>query len=384
MQAAADRSTGAHPKGPLRRAWPYIRFVLGLALAALALWVIGGHRDELQGLSSVLDHVHWVWLVLAVVVEAGSLVAFAGMQYRLLEAGGVRSPAGPLVAMTVGAQAMNNSLPGGAAFAAVYGFRWYRRFGADDPIAAWVLIGTGVAAALSLALLAAAGAAVAAELGASLGLVPVIVGVLVVTVAVAALFVYERPLALLVNWGVRICRRLTGRPHGDVVEQIDHVIERITVVRLSWRAMGVVLGWGLVNWVLDCACFAMTFLAIGAPIPWKGLLLAYGAGQLAANLPITPGGLGAVEGSITIALVFFGGSRTTTVEAVLIYRLISFWLVTLVGWLCWGGLVIGIHRGRWQRAVRFGPIEPVLSKGATATAGDGRAPSPVGVEGADA
>ena len=100
--------------------------------------------------------------------------------------------------------------------------------------------------------------------------------------------------------------------------------------------MGVVLGWGLVNWVLDCACFAMTFLAIGAPIPWKGLLLAYGAGQLAANLPITPGGLGAVEGSITIALVFFGGSRTTTVEAVLIYRLISFWLVTLVGWLCWG------------------------------------------------
>jgi len=36
---------------------------------------------------------------------------------------------------------------------------------------------------------------------------------------------------------------------------------------------------------------------------WKGLLLAYGAGQLAADLPITPGGLGVVEGSLTIALV---------------------------------------------------------------------------------
>ena len=61
-------------------------------------------------------------------------------------------------------------------------------------------------------------------------------------------------------------------------------------------------------------------LAVGSSVPWKGLLLAYGAGQLAANLPITPGGLGAVEGSITIALVAFGGGRSVTVEAVLLYH----------------------------------------------------------------
>ena len=36
--------------------------------------------------------------------------------------------------------------------------------------------------------------------------------------------------------------------------------------------------------------FAFSFLAVGAGIPWKGLLLAYGAGQLAATLPIVPGG----------------------------------------------------------------------------------------------
>jgi hypothetical protein len=354
--------------------------VLGLALAAVALWVIGGHRDELQGLSTLLDHIRWAWLVLALAAEAASLAAFAGMQYRLLEAGGIVAPSGPLLAMTVAAQAMNNSLPGGGAFAAVYGFRWYRRFGADDAIAGWTLVGAGVAAALSLALVAAAGAALAAELGASLGLVPVIIGVLVVTIAVAALFVYERPVALAVNWGVRACRRLTGRPRGDVAEQIDRVIERITVVRLSWRSMGVVLGWGLANWILDCACFAMTFLAIGATIPWKGLLLAYGAGQLAANLPITPGGLGAVEGSITIALVFFGGSRTTTVDAVLIYRLISFWLVTLVGWLAWGGLALGIRRGRWDRRVRVRPVGRLQAGAAGPPSADDRATSTVGTD----
>ena len=77
----------------------------------------------------------------------------------------------------------------------------------------------------------------------------------------------------------------------------------------------------------------MMFLAIDAPIPWTGLLLAYGAGQLAATLPITPGGLGVVEGSITVALVAFGGAETSTAYAVLLYRIISFWFILVLGWL---------------------------------------------------
>ena len=55
---------------------------------------------------------------------------------------------------------------------------------------------------------------------------------------------------------------------------------------------------GLAMWIGDLACLTVSFLAVGAGVPWRGLLLAYGAGQLAANLPITPGGLGVVEGSI--------------------------------------------------------------------------------------
>ena len=48
-------------------------------------------------------------------------------------------------------------------------------------------------------------------------------------------------------------------------------------------------------------------------------------GSCAANLPITPGGLGVVEGSLTIALVQFGGAEVSTVAAVLLYRILSFW-----------------------------------------------------------
>ena len=96
----------------------------------------------------------------------------------------------------------------------------------------------------------------------------------------------------------------------------------------------------MANWVFDCACLALAFLAIGAGVPWRGLLLAYGAGQLAASLPITPGGLGVVEGSLVVALVAYGGAEQETVAAVLLYRLVSFWLLLLVGWAAWVALEI--------------------------------------------
>lgn len=315
----------------------------------LGLEVLSSHRSELSGFGYVLDHLQWWWLPSAVLVEAASLVAFAGVQYRLLAAGDLRASARPLIGITLASQAITNSLPGGTALAAVYGFRWYRRLGADDALAGWAMVGSGVAAALSLALVAAAGVVLATEQGASLDLIPVVVGVLVATVAVGALFVYERPLAAVVNWSVRTCHRLTGRPRGDLEAQIERVVERVTVVRLDWRQIAAIIGWALANWLFDCSCFALSFLVVGAGIPWKGLLLAYGAGQLAANLPITPGGLGAVEGSITIALAYFGGARASTVDAVLIYRLISFWGVLVVGWLACGWGAWGVRRGRWPR-----------------------------------
>ena len=48
-----------------------------------------------------------------------------------------------------------------------------------------------------------------------------------------------------------------------------------------------------------------------------------------------PGGLGVVEGSLTIALVAYGGGYASTVAAVLVYRMISFWGMLPPGWVCW-------------------------------------------------
>ena len=139
------------------------------------------------------------------------------------------------------------------------------------------------------------------------------------------------------------------------------MVRRLTVVTLDARQVIGVLGWGIANWVLDCACLALSFSALGVGIPWRGLLLAYGAGQLAVNLPITPGGLGVVEGSLTIALVTFGGAQPSTVAAVFLYRILSFWAELPVGWATWG-VLWWTRRDATEPETAFAPVSsPVVS-----------------------
>ena len=52
-------------------------------------------------------------------------------------------------------------------------------------------------------------------------------------------------------------------------------------------------------------------------------------------------GLGVVEGSLTIALVVYGGAPEVTVPAVVVFRIVSFWMLLAVGWASWFIL-------RWQ------------------------------------
>jgi hypothetical protein len=337
--------------------WTVLRYPAGAGVVALALWVLLSERTELGGLSKVLQNLHWWWIPPALVLEMASYVCFTGMQHALLRSGDLEAPWGPLLKTTFASQALANSLPGGNAASSIYGFRWYRRFGADSTLAVWALMGTFVGSMVSLSLVAVLGLGLAAEEGSSLDLVPVLIGAFVVTVAVGALFVYERPLHWVMGGGVRVARALRRRLPGDTSTQIDGIMRWMTAVRLGWKDIGRVVAWGTSNWLLDCACFALMFEAIGAPIPWKGLLLAYGAGQLAATLPITPGGLGAVEGSITVALVAFGGAQSTTLDAVLIYRILSFWLILVIGWLLMGQLALQVRGGRWNRRALASEID---------------------------
>ncbi|MGD0692867.1 MAG: flippase-like domain-containing protein, partial [Acidimicrobiales bacterium] len=60
---------------------------------------------------------------------------------------------------------------------------------------------------------------------------------------------------------------------------------------------------------------------------------AFGVSQIVASLPLIPGGLGIVEGSLAVILVAYGAKKVPALAVVLIYRLLTFWAVIIVGWI---------------------------------------------------
>ena len=208
----------------------------------------------------------------------------------------------------------------------------------------WTLVLTVLIAIATLGAIALVGLVVSEDQAASLDLVRVIVAVatvillLVVAARRGLVSLPGRRVAVLI---VSACQRVFHRPRGDATQLVDRAFDRLRVVHLTKRTLAGAVAWSLANWWLDLTALAMSFAAVGSPVPWRGLLLAYGAGQLAANLPITLGGLGVVEGSLTVALVFYGGNQEATVAAVLLYRIISFWMMLVLGWTA--ALVIRIR-----------------------------------------
>src|SRR5207244_11436562 len=122
--------------------------------------------------------------------------------------------------------------------------------------------------------------------------------------------------------------------------------ERLGSLQLPPSGWTVVTGLALANWLADAAVLAVSIRATGAPVPWHDLLLVYGSGIAAQSLNITPGGLGVAEGTLSLALVATGLCASHALAAVLLYRLVSFWLVALAGWL----VLLWLRRPRARRA----------------------------------
>jgi uncharacterized membrane protein YbhN (UPF0104 family) len=83
-------------------------------------------------------------------------------------------------------------------------------------------------------------------------------------------------------------------------------------------------------WGFDIAALAAGFHAFGPAPDAAVLVLGYFVGTLGNILPL-PGGIGGVEGGMIGAFVAFGQPASVALVAVLAYRLVSFWLPTLVG-----------------------------------------------------
>jgi pimeloyl-ACP methyl ester carboxylesterase/uncharacterized membrane protein YbhN (UPF0104 family) len=315
--------------------------VAGLAAAGAALTAVTAagwaERTTVTASFTVLAHLHWLWIPAALLLESASMAAFAIMLRRLLAAGGASVGVRPMLATAYAANAVSVSVPlAGPALATAFTFRRFTRQGADAPLAGWSLLAGGVTSSAAAALVVVAGGLASGNILVTAVTVPG--GVLAVAAGVAAVVAVRRPrlrgaLERPAGWMLRQGSRMLRRPVAEPGQTIQAWAQRLGSLRLSPAGWTAATGLALANWLADAAVLAVSIRATGATVPWHDLLLVYGSGIAAQSLNITPGGLGVTEGSLGLALVATGLGASQALAAVLLYRLASFWLVALAGWL---------------------------------------------------
>lgn len=331
---------GATPRWGRRLHWAGRAVMVGAVLLCAVLF--RDHLPDPRAMWRVTLHAGPGWLAGAVLAQVASMGMFARVQRRLLRAGGVRMSLARAIRMTYAGNALSTTLPAGPAVSVAFNFRQYRRAGAPPRLATTVVMLGGVIMTGAYAVVGLA-ALVAEPRSRGLAMTAVVA---LVAAAGALVLVGRRDGIGLTRLARRALRPFLPPALHRVRHHIRHhrltapVTERLRAGRVDLRLRpadwAMLTGASLLNWVFDILSLAAAGRAVGVHTALYGIALAYFAAQAAGSLvPLLPGGLGAIEGSMAASLVAFGALSAPAGAAVALYRLVSFWGVVGVGWLAW-------------------------------------------------
>jgi uncharacterized membrane protein YbhN (UPF0104 family) len=301
----------------------------------------------LGSVGSTFSHLRWHWLLVAGGAEVGSIFCLSWLQHRLLREGGLGVGVRDLLPVTMASNAVAQSLPAGTLFAEGHSFRQYQRLGAGWTLGVWAELAAGAIEASALATVALVGAVVVGP-SLRLELLPVLGFVWVGAAVASTLFGRPGVLGRLIARALRLAEGFLPEKACGQMRSAERSLRDMASFRptsKTWLRCHVV---AICNWGFDSVVLVAALLTVGGPVPWRAVLLSYAAAQLLVELPITPGGLGLVEGGLTELLTRFHMGVTQATAGTLMYRAVSYWLLVLVGCVAAGWLALR-HRRRAKR-----------------------------------
>jgi hypothetical protein len=276
------------------------------------------------------------WLVVAFVSEVFSFFCAIALLRLVLR---TDSWFAVITAMLAG-NSVTNTLPGGDAVGASVQYRMLAGTGIDSVQAAGGLAVSsiiGIAALFALPIFAlptiiggesvSSGLAHAGELGAVGFVLIVALGIVILTTD-RTLLTLGKFLQWVINKLPR--RRKTSEELGPrLLSERDKV--RSDLGKNWWKAVLLVDG----RIGFDYLSLLAVLRATGVKPNPALVLLAYSATAVLALLPITPGGIGIVEASLSGLLVLAHIPSANAVVATLAFRVGSYWLPTIAGGVCY-------------------------------------------------
>ncbi len=273
-----------------------------LAASALAFVLLRRSLPDPGTLVPVLASADWWWLGSATLLQVGSLIAYARQQQWLLAGLGGAMSLRRAVAVSLARTTLSSTMPAGGPLSTAFAVR---QFGAHG------VTGAAALAAVLLASLQASAATLLVYLGWWAVDVP----------AVAA------ALALL-GWAAWIVRKASRRPTRPPGAMRRWARACASLSRRDWLRTG---GAAVARRLFDLACLVAVAQAFGINTGTMPIVGAYLAGLLVRQIPLAAGGAGLVEASLLAFLLDAGADAVAAAALVLVYRVLSCWLVAVAG-----------------------------------------------------
>jgi uncharacterized protein (TIRG00374 family) len=319
LRARIHEVTGAAPTALARLERLKPRTALSVVAGAAAFYVLLPQLTDVQRSASAAADADWRWLGLAVVASAGTYV-FAAV--ALLGSVPQPVPYLPALRMQVASSFAGRIAPASAGAVAV-GVRFLQRAGVRSTVAA-TSVGLNMLAgfAVHLALLAAFVAWTGTSGVGGFSLSDVSVALLVVAVALSASGLV---VGLVPSLRRKIVPPLLAQARKAAGSLTDVVTDPWRVLAMLGGSVGVTLTYIL--------ALVATVAAFGSGLSFPQVGAAYLVAAALGSVAPTPGGLGAFEAALLAALTGYGMPNGRAVAAVLTFRLLTFWLPVLPGWV---------------------------------------------------
>jgi putative heme transporter len=314
------------------RRWLSKRLLLGLAGAVLIVATfayflpkIADYRD----VWAIVKDLSWEWIAALLAVSALNVLTFAPPWLVLLP--GIRF--WPTLMMTQAATALSIAVPGGAAVGIAGAYGILRRWGfapaavarAVTLVSVWNQLANFVYPIVALFLLTALGEDTAVLVTAAF----VGAAVLGIVLAALVLVLYSSRMAEEIgdaaargaSWTRRRLRRGPVTWGGQTFERFR--LDVVGLLRRRWHLLTLATFAGSLT---VFAVLLVSLRALGVSADEVSVAEAFAAWSLArilGTIPITPGGIGVVELSLTATLIGFGGDNASVLAAVLVYRFLT-------------------------------------------------------------
>jgi uncharacterized protein (TIRG00374 family) len=338
--AARIESESSHPL-----AWKTVVTRAAMVLAAgIAIYLVFPAITEVLASWPRLSTLDPWWFIAAVGAQAAHFTCTFALQRLAL-----RTRAWfPVVTSQLVGNAITLIVPGGAAVGAAVQFRMLAASGRDTSstvggLASYSVL--GLAGLLALPAFALPVILVGAPTNRGLVNAAILGAVAFVAFVAfgAAVLTYDAPL----RWVGRLVQRvrnwvLRKRPPLEGLDQTllgQRNDIRAVLGQQWWQALLLSAG----RLAFDYLCLLTALRATGSHPRPSLILVAYAVAGIVGMIPITPGGLGIVEASLTGLLVLAEVNSSQAVLATLTYRLASYWLP-----LCAGPIAYGLFRIRYR------------------------------------